>query len=381
MIRQIHIENYKALRDVTLDLTPFHVLIGPNDSGKTSILEAVGAVCRAVDSEKVFGGQWQGRDLVWTGDPSGRVRIRADVKNGKTEFAYSIECKFSPQGDQEDLARGYQILPDGKPLRWNSGAPPLPGSGTREASAMLQRTLHGVRYHRFDPRRLAMAVGRESGKEFELDRSGFGLALCLDDIRDSNFDRYFELQERFKRIFPQIKQIQFRTVSAFTADPGTRTPQGQSPRETLGKELLIQFTNSSTPVPAAQVSEGILLVLGYLTLLSLPQPASVILIEEPETGIYPSLLRGVIKILRDLVNGQALTQVIMTTHAPYVLDEFTPEEVTLCRKDADGSISLHPVSDMKEVKDRLDVFSLGELWTGEIDAVAIPKTPVGEPVQ
>ena len=37
MIKQIRIQNYKALRDVTLDLTPIHVLIGPNDSGKTSI--------------------------------------------------------------------------------------------------------------------------------------------------------------------------------------------------------------------------------------------------------------------------------------------------------------------------------------------------------
>jgi AAA15 family ATPase/GTPase len=40
MITRFRVRNYKALRDVTLDLTPIHVLIGPNDSGKTSILEA-----------------------------------------------------------------------------------------------------------------------------------------------------------------------------------------------------------------------------------------------------------------------------------------------------------------------------------------------------
>ena len=49
MITRFRVQNYKALRDVTLDLTPVHVLIGPNDSGKTSILEAMAALCRSVD--------------------------------------------------------------------------------------------------------------------------------------------------------------------------------------------------------------------------------------------------------------------------------------------------------------------------------------------
>ena len=43
MITRFRVQNYKALRDVTLDLTPMHVLIGPNDSGKTSVLEALAA--------------------------------------------------------------------------------------------------------------------------------------------------------------------------------------------------------------------------------------------------------------------------------------------------------------------------------------------------
>ena len=49
MITRFRVQNYKALRDVTLDLTPVHVLIGPNDSGKTSLLEALAALCRSVE--------------------------------------------------------------------------------------------------------------------------------------------------------------------------------------------------------------------------------------------------------------------------------------------------------------------------------------------
>lgn len=44
MIERIHIENYKCLRDVTVELGDFTVLIGPNDSGKSSFLEALQAL-------------------------------------------------------------------------------------------------------------------------------------------------------------------------------------------------------------------------------------------------------------------------------------------------------------------------------------------------
>ena len=41
MIDRIHIQNFKCLRDVEVELGAFNVLIGPNDSGKTSFLEAI----------------------------------------------------------------------------------------------------------------------------------------------------------------------------------------------------------------------------------------------------------------------------------------------------------------------------------------------------
>lgn len=42
MITKLHIENFKCLRDVTVKLSPLTGLIGKNDTGKTSFLEALG---------------------------------------------------------------------------------------------------------------------------------------------------------------------------------------------------------------------------------------------------------------------------------------------------------------------------------------------------
>src|SRR5580693_6828629 len=41
MLRRARVLGYKCLTDVTVDLGPFNVLIGRNDSGKSSFLQAI----------------------------------------------------------------------------------------------------------------------------------------------------------------------------------------------------------------------------------------------------------------------------------------------------------------------------------------------------
>jgi predicted ATPase len=103
MIKQFRVQNYKALHDVTLELTPLHVLIGPNDSGKSSILEAIAALCRSVDFPltQSFPGLWEGSDLVWQGNPELAVTFSAQVtKNDQKLFDYHLSCSFLPNGRQ-----------------------------------------------------------------------------------------------------------------------------------------------------------------------------------------------------------------------------------------------------------------------------------------
>ena len=45
MINSFRVKNYKALQSVEVPLTQIHVLIGQNDTGKTSLLEAIHAFC------------------------------------------------------------------------------------------------------------------------------------------------------------------------------------------------------------------------------------------------------------------------------------------------------------------------------------------------
>lgn len=58
LITQVRVRNYRCLRFVDVELNPLTVLIGENNSGKTSFLNAlsaaIGATQRAISSDDVF---------------------------------------------------------------------------------------------------------------------------------------------------------------------------------------------------------------------------------------------------------------------------------------------------------------------------------------
>ena len=77
MIKQFSVKNYKALESVSIPLTPIHVVIGQNDSGKTSLLEAIHSFCSSTQGPLVdaFPGMWTGRELVHFGADKPVVEI------------------------------------------------------------------------------------------------------------------------------------------------------------------------------------------------------------------------------------------------------------------------------------------------------------------
>jgi hypothetical protein len=99
-------------------------------------------------------------------------------------------------------------------------------------------------------------------------------------------------------------------------------------------------------------------------------------------GIHPRRLDDVLKALKQLVREQDRTQVLLTTHSPYVVDRFQPEEITLCLKESDGAVTTHRLSESKPVREQIDIFQLGEIWTAEGDEAlaeqaTIPKQFAG----
>lgn len=376
MITHFRVQNYKALRDVSLELTPLHLLIGPNDSGKTSILEAIAALCRSVDHglAEAFAGSWTGMDLVSYTAAEPVISFSAEG-DSPTRWTYVLACRFIRENRTVQLAQEVAVVDNRRADRpvppWHESAINATARLTTwdpdftAIAPLIRDALAGVHYYRWIPRLLSIPVAPDSRRRFRMEPTGFGLALCLDEILGFDREAFIELENEFRGFFPQIRSIKLLSEPGFrSAEVGSE--QVPSFQRSDGKGLHFQYVDGPL-VPAAQVSDGVLLVLAYLTILHLPEPPRVLLIEEPENGIHPARLRDVLKILRKLVERQDHTQVVLTTHSPYVVDLFRPEEVTLTRKEDNSSVAVRRLSESDLVRRQADVFTLGEIWTAEGD--------------
>jgi predicted ATPase len=387
MIKRLRVKNFKALRDVEIELTPIHVLIGPNDSGKTSILDALAALCRSVDHDlpNAFLGEWKGSELVWTEKFGLSVRLEVDFGSGQIT-GYGLSVLFAER-DRRDVLVEEEIIrcegqepltlhglgPEGRKygstrVKYASENSRLKDSESTELRGVKDK-LAGVHYYRWDPRFLALPVAPDTDRSFAMESNGFGLALCLDNILGDDPQRFLKLQERFTEVFPHITSIRLspeRKAYRAAVDSPDRITMLQ---KADGKGLYFKLRDTDQWVPASQVSDGVLLVLAYLAILYLPQEKRprVLLVEEPENGVHPKRLRDVLGILRELIQEQSHTQVVLTTHSPYVLDLFKPEEVTLCMMQDNGEVKTTRLSESPTVVNQTDVFTLGEIWTGEGD--------------
>jgi len=381
MIKQFSVKNYKALESVSIPLTPIHVVIGQNESGKTSLLEAIHAFCSSTQGPLVdaFQGMWTGRELVHFRADKPVVEMCASVPGIREALLrYELGVEFPTLSDHYCRVAHERIaIGDGKLQEAPSvgSVITLAEVCRHQIPAHLQDSLMASNlrlvseqvgassFYRLDARMMAIPAALEPSRRFRMERDGFGLPTLLDDISGYDPERFIALKNEFCEYFPE-----FRTIHLQTEQAATRTHQalglyqsGVAP----GKGIYFE-TRAGATVRAQQASDGAILFLGFLSLFYLPTPPKLLLIEEPETGVYPKRLNQIIDILRKMVGSpfnEKLPQIVFTTHSPYVLTTFKPEEVTFMSKH-NGSVVARPLRDAPHIDERLGdgEFYLGELW-------------------
>lgn len=109
----------------------------------------------------------------------------------------------------------------------------------------------------------------------------------------------------------------------------------------------------------ASISDGTVRLLTLLVAAYWHNNRSTLLvIEEPETGLHPQLSKHVMELLR---TASQQRQVIATTHNPAFLDELEPDEVILCDK-PEGYTVVRTAADVDDIEAFRKTFRLGELW-------------------
>lgn len=322
MLRSIHIQNFRCLRDVRAELRPLTVLIGPNDSGKSAFLDAI----------RVFGNNQQAFEIPL-----------------KDHWRLTFENQIKLEADSEYVVQ--QSTRGQSHYKWR----------TRDAPPREEH-FGTIRYYHLPSSGVAMTcqgyAENDDPSALQLKEDGSLVAAMLDFMLRRSRKNLFALIDKLRELIPGFEDL----------DIATPTPQQRR------VDLVIE---NDLTIPADCASAGVRLLLFFLTLAYHPSPPGIMLLEEPETGIHPRRLAEVMRLLRGLTRGEfggQAAQIILTTHSPYLLDHVDVEtdQVLVFQRADDGGRTAQP-ADKERLKNFLDEFMLGEVWFNEQEAGLVAK--------
>ncbi len=326
MIKSIHFQNFRALKDATLPLARFTLIVGPNGSGKSTVTQAL----RFAASPG--------------GDEYKRKRILTAGPVGESAKAVKISINWLCEGVEIKTTSGRRE--DNTPFAMQSP---------------LLESLRSFQVFSFDAKAIAATV--QTTPRPKLAEDGSNLAAVLDALRDSHPEKFEELNKEFHRWLPEFDRILFETP------------------ETGKKSFLVRTTEGHHRFPASDLSQGVLFALAFLTLAYLPEPPAIVCFEEPDRGIHPRLLIDIRDAMYRLAFPENYgekrnpVQVIATTHSPYLLDLYKehPEQIVIAHKDAQG-VHFERLSEKPHLNEILEGAPLGDVWFSGILG-GVPPTP------
>jgi predicted ATPase len=140
------------------------------------------------------------------------------------------------------------------------------------------------------------------------------------------------------------------------------------PPEADGRtQLRVRRKHRKRADSSADLSDGTLRFLMLMTILGSPDPAPLIAIDEPETGLHPRMLPIIAEVA---ANAALKSQVIFATHSPEMLDALSDEKPTTTIVTSNGSETELKTIGGDELKRWIDNYSFGKFaFSGEAEAI------------
>ena len=402
MITELSIEGFKSFGSPTetIGLGPLNFVVGANASGKSNLLSALRFLQNAVVHDVSYavsemGGNAEVRNKRLRQRHQAKpvrlsLKIKKDFKftfsdNSEQQdhvyivrsFEYSLVLDLrreetTPRIEMESLSaqveRDGELVTEGLKRNENtvmvtnprdeerSQTIPVPEQEpTRLAlvgvgffsfpATILREEIRGWRFHNFVP-----GVARQPYRDepdASLGPAGEKLATILHRM---SVDDRASIAHGLRAVVPGLKDVKT-----------TKLPI----EDTLAFQIVEDKLKAA--INPASVSDGTVRLLSLMVVTTWSvRNSSLITIEEPENGVHPHLAEYLVDILR---SASEHSQVVVTTHAPDLLDHLEPNEVILCDKE-DGFTKLRKASSVTEIEQFRKHFSLGELWSqGAVGAV------------
>lgn len=382
-LKSLRVQHYKSLSDVYIEFSPTTILVGPNSSGKSNVVDVLRFI----------------RDSVWHGldhaiSERGGIDVLRQYSPTKP-YTLSISLEFDQQVKGKGNTASYSLKISGsgstyrvesEEAQWNQieltyneasnsveitgndpvrlrrdkhgkvfvngeertavvpsdqlAIRPFASYGDSLSATELAHELGGLRFTAIYPNTLRLPSRPDTDKRLKEDCSNWASILKAMRQRKAGEEALHRVLELMRQVLPGLEQVTVRLIGGY-----------------LVPQFLIREKPDSRPhyFDPVQLSDGTLRLFGiFLSLYQVPHP-DFLAIEEPELTIHPGLLRLLAEAFKEVSER---TQLLVTTHSPYFLDNFEPALIkVVAMKEGETRVSGIRKSQVETVKDGLMTLS------------------------
>ena len=426
MINRIEALGYRCLRYVSQPLGPFHVLVGPNASGKTTFLDVIAFLGRLVSDgpDAAIEERTQNfYDLVWRGEgtqfelaieaqiPAELKKLLAEAReeNGFEALAdfdtvrYEVVLSIDPETQEQGLRHERVLLMKAarSVLRPRGQFPDLSEipvtilvpSGISAVTRVIEKgddfkelgvdlfageTEEGISTFRLGPRRSALG-------NLPPDELSFPVSTWLKELLTGGVQQFILNSLLIRKASPPGKGTGFRPDGSnlpwVIAGLRQRSPDrfrqwiahlqtafpGLQDIETIERpedrhRYLMLHYGEGLAVPSWMASDGTLRMLALTLPAYLEDFKGIYLVEEPENGIHPRAIETMTQSLSSVYNAQ----VLMATHSPVILSTVEAEQVLCFSKTAEGATDIVRGSEHPALQSWKHETTLGTLFAAGV---------------
>ncbi|MCG7522370.1 AAA family ATPase [Ruegeria sp. Ofav3-42] len=373
MILTVAVSGYRSLRNLVLPLAPLTVITGGNGVGKSSLYRALrmlGEVSqgRLISTLAFEGGlsstMWAGPEVLSRRIKSGEVPITGTVRSkpiglklgfASEDYGYAVELGLPAEvstfsNDPEIKTEAMWI---GEKLSRNNAIAERHGPSVRVRSEAGSWSQAATSLPPFD----SMMTHATDSKD----------ALELLHLRDRMRNWRFYDQLRTDRDAPARKQQVGTRTPILASDGSDLAAAIETIREigdpvTLDETILDAFPRSSVevhakdsvfvlsmrqhgllrPLSTAELSDGTLRYLFLVAALLTPRPSSLMVLNEPETSLHPSLMLPLARLIKE---ASKRSQIIVISHSPVLAEALSEDDVLAHRLEKDTGETVAPAAE------------------------------------
>jgi predicted ATPase len=378
MIKRFRARNFLSLKEVDLELGINNLVVGPNMSGKSNLIDCFRFLTTMVTQgvAKAFLDRGGFQEVVWKGGDDSRISIGLTIQAPsenvlpQKEYNYEISILGGQTGaisvesekltvkvndalktlvdlkgghgevKKEDGTIAFTPSPDPRRTVLEFEVPGWEGN-------IVRALIANWRFYRLIP--TVMKQANAAASQNFLEEHGNNFSSWFMTLLTQHPDEFRRIRQTASDVLPNLKEIM--------------TP----PTQFATTYVTTQEKYLKGPINIWRMSDGELCFLALLSLILAPagMGAPLFCVEEPENHLHPKLIETLMEVLaqRQQELGVHTAQNVVTTHSPYLVDRAKIDDLIFVEKRKGASGFTRPASKkhLKQLLEQEEV-GLGDLW-------------------